>query len=268
MIRVGTAGTPLSAKERTSFGGVTRIAELGLGSMEVEFTYGVRMGKETAKELGALAKEKGVALSVHAPYYVNLNSTEAKKVRDSEKRILQSAELGHIMGARNICFHPGFYSGKKPEEAYGAFYDELIALTEIVEEHSWDVRLCPETTGKRSQFGSWEELTRLCSEIDRLGMTFDFAHAYARVGGKNVYDEAFGAMKKQLGARFLADMHMHFSGIEYTAAGERKHLNLSDGAEPGLRPIADAVSSWKLGGIMVCESPNLEVDALAMKGLL
>ena len=197
MIKVGTAGTPNSAEKRTSFHGVTRIRELGLDAMEVEFTYGVRMGNATARQLKKHAEENNVSLSVHGPYYINLNAREAKKRKDSERRILESCEKGALMGARNICFHPGFYLKQDPDLVYANVYDELMALTEIIEKKELGVRLCPETTGKPTQFGSWEELMRLCSDVPGLGMTFDFSHVYAREAGKGDFDEALKAMKKE-----------------------------------------------------------------------
>ncbi len=268
MIKLGTAGTPNSAEKRTSFDGVKRIHELGLDAMEVEFTHGVHMGKHTAEELHDHAKKHNVSLSVHGPYYINLNAREQQKRKDSEKRILDSCEIGSIMGAKNICFHPGFYLKQEPELVYANMYDELMSLTEIIDNKGWNVRLCPETTGKATQFGSWEELTRLCNDIPGLGMTLDFSHVWARVVGKADFDEVFKEMKHELGATFLKDLHMHFSGIEYTAKGERRHLNLVDGAEPGFDLLAEQMQKWKLGGTAICESPNLEVDSLKLKSML
>jgi len=268
VIKVGTAGTPHSAKKATSFDGVAAIRALGLDAMEVEFTYGVRMGKDTARQLREAAEANKVSLSIHAPYYINLNAREEKKRKDSERRILESCELGSLMGARNICFHPGFYLGKDAAAVYQVMYDELESLVAAVEEHSWPVRLCPETTGKASQFGSWEELSHLCADIDGLGMTLDFSHVYARVAGKVDYDDVFTRMKKELGAAFLADLHMHFSGIRYTNAGERSHCDMDDCGEPGFDRIVGAMKAWKLGGTAISESPNLEGDALRLKGML
>lgn len=268
MIRVGTGGTPNSAAERNNFSGIERIHELGLDAMEVEFTYGVRMGKGTAKKLKEHSQKNDVTLSIHGPYYINLNAREQKKRRDSEKRILDSCELGDLMGARNIVFHPGFYLGQNAEQVYATMYDELMSLTEIIEKNSWSVRLCPETTGKTTQFGSWEELTRLCSDVPGLGMAFDFSHVLARVNGKVDYDAIFKTIKKSLGQRFLSDLHMHFSGIEYTAKGEKRHLNLVDGAEPGLKVLVEQMKKWKIAGTAICESPNLEIDAIALKKML
>ncbi|MFC2174280.1 TIM barrel protein [archaeon] len=268
MIKFGTAGTPWSAKKRTSFDGVTRIRELGLDAMEVEFTHGVHMGNGTARQLREHAEEHNVSLSVHGPYFINLNAREAQKRKDSEKRILDSCEKGHLMGARNICFHPGFYLKQDPGQVFTTMYDELMALTEVVEKKGWDVRLCPETTGKPTQFGSWEELMLLCSDVPGLGMTLDFSHVYARVAGKVNYDDVFKRMKKELGASFLHDLHMHFSGIIYSEKGELKHCEMDECGEPGFKPIADAMKKWHLEGTAICESPNLETDSLKLKKML
>ncbi|MCD6523363.1 MAG: TIM barrel protein [Candidatus Diapherotrites archaeon] len=267
MIKVGTAGAPISSKKQTTFDGIERIKELGLDAMEIEFTHGVRMGKETAKKLGEHNKSLGIALSVHGPYYINLNSKEAKKIKDSEQRILDSAERGHLMGARNIVFHPGFYSGKKPEEAYDIMRQEMEDLVQVVEERGWNVRLCPETTGKLRQFGNWKELINLCKDVDGLGMTFDWAHVWAREKGKVNFDDVFKTIKKELGSKFLKDMHMHFSGIEWNKGGEWHHLNLNESKVP-VKEWVRVMKKYKIAGTLICESPNLETDALKMKKLL
>jgi deoxyribonuclease-4 len=266
-VLVGTAGTPLSAEKRNSFSGVERVRELGLDAMEVEFTHGVRMGKETARELGEHAEKHGVKLSVHCPYYINLNSKEARKIKESEQRILDSAERAELFGGEKIVFHAGFYSGKSREDAMTMMSREIGDLQEVIEENGWDVRLAPETTGKASQFGSLEELVTICGEFKDVRLTLDFAHLFARTQGNIDFNDSLGFIEKELGREFLKDMHMHFSGIEYTAKGEKKHLNIEN-AENSLEPIAQVLRDFNVEGTIISESPNIEGDALKLKKLL
>jgi len=265
MMKVGTAGAPMSSEKRTTFHGVRRVHELGLDAMEVEFTYGVRMGKHTAELLGNEAKQLGIMLSAHGPYYINLNAREKQKLKDSKIRILDTAERVHIFEGRNVVYHPGFYLKQDPEKVYARMLAEHKSLMKEIDDEGWNVRLCPETTGKGTQFGSWEELIRMCSDLPGLGMTVDFAHLLARANGKVDYNEVFTAMEKDLGKKFLKDMHFHFSGIEYTEKGERRHLEIE---MPFLKRIASAIKDFNLGGIIISESPNIETDALKLKKLL
>lgn len=268
-ILVGTGGVPLSAKEQNNFAGVERIKELGLDAMEVEFTYGVRMGKETARQLGEHAEKYNVSLSVHGPYYINLNSKEAKKIKDSEQRILDSAERAHLFGGDKVVFHPGFYSGRSKEEAFPIFHQELNDLLGVIEERGFNIHLAPETTGKKSQFGSLEELMALCHKLPDLRITLDFAHLFAREQGNVDFHECFEKIENELGKDFLRDMHMHFSGIEYTDKGEKRHLNSDDpGNKLDFIDIAQVLKEFNVHGNLICESPNLEEDALKMKKIL
>lgn len=268
-ILVGTAGAPLSSEKRTTFSGIERISELGLDAMEVEFTHGVRMGKGTARELGEHNEEYKVSLSVHGPYYINLNSKEAQKIKDSETRILDSAEHGNLFGANKIVFHPGFYSGKTEEDAMTLIKRELDALVQIVEGERWQVHLAPETTGKQSQFGSLEELVTLCAQIPELRFTLDFAHLFARDRGKIDFHKCFDYIERELGKQFLKDMHMHFSGIEFTEKGERRHLVFDDpGNKLRMDSIAEVLEAFEVEGTLISESPNIEEDAIKMKKIL
>ncbi len=265
MMRVGTAGAPLSSERHTTFHGVRRVHELGLDALEVEFTHGVHMGKRSAELLGNEARQLGIALSAHGPYFINLNAREAKTLKDSRVRIMDTAERVHLFGARDVVYHPGFYLKQDAEKVYKQMLAQHKSLMKEIEGEGWKVRLCPETTGKGTQFGSWEELTRLCAELPGLCMTLDFAHLLARANGKIDFNEVFAKMEKDLGTEFLRDMHFHFSGIEYTEKGEKRHLEID---QVFLKRIASAIRDFSLGGIIISESPNIETDALKLKKLL
>ena len=146
----GTAGVPHSAKERSSLSGLQRVAELGLGAMELEFVRGVRMGKKMAHQVGELGQKLSLSLSIHAPYYINLCSPEAEKRAASRKRIVDSARIGHYCGAKSIVFHTGFYGELAPAAAYEIVLEELKLVLEETEDFSPTLR--PDLMGKPSQF--------------------------------------------------------------------------------------------------------------------
>ena len=252
MIRVGPAGSSGLGNLK----GVSKCAEMGLDCMEVEFTYGVRMDLKTAKEVGTLAREKGILLSVHAPYYINLASDEKEKLAASKKRILDSCQRAHAMGARNVTFHAGFYQTRTAEQTYDRIKKAMVGLQKQIVRHRWQVKLCPEVTGKPSQFGSLEELLRLKKETG-CGITVDFSHLYARHQG----DIDYARILKKLPQKF----HAHFSGIEYGPKGERKHIRTT---EKFFKPLARELVKCNLNITIINESPDPYEDAVMMKKVI
>src|SRR5690554_3916523 len=162
-LRIGTAGIPASTKPRNSLNAIERLAELGLKHMEIEFVRGVRMGEETARNLGQLAKDHDISLTVHAPYYVNLNSREPEKIEASKKRIIQAATAGAWAGAKSVTFHAAYYHDDDHEVVYEKVAEGMTDLLKQLEQEDIDIRLSPETTGGLTQFGTLEELVRLGS---------------------------------------------------------------------------------------------------------
>lgn len=252
MIKVGPAGSGGLGNLK----GVQKVAAMGLDCMEVEFTYGVRMDPKTAQAVGGLAKEKGIILSVHAPYYINLASDEKDKFAASRKRILDSCERAHTMGAQNVSFHAGFYQNRPTEQTYHLIKNAMVGLKKEVLDNGWKVKLCPEITGKPSQFGSLQELLRLKKET-RCGITVDFSHLYARQQGKIDY----ARILKKLPKKF----HAHFSGIEYGDKGERKHVRTT---KKFFEPLARELIKRQVDVTIINESPKPYEDALMMKKLI
>ena len=252
MIKVGPAGSSGLGNLK----GVGRVAEMGLDCMEVEFTYGVRMDPKSAKEVGALAREKGVLLSVHAPYYINLASEEKEKLAASKKRLLDSCQRAHAMGARNVTFHAGFYQTRTVEQTYERIKKAMVGLQKQIARRKWQVKLCPEVTGKPSQFGSLEELLRLKKETG-CGITVDFSHLYARHQG----DIDYGRILKKLPKKF----HAHFSGIEYGPKGEKKHIRTT---QKFFEPLARALVKHNPDITIISESPKPVEDAVMMKQVI
>lgn len=268
-LRFGTAGVPFSSADDSSLAGIARIRELGLDALELEFVQGVKMGLDTAAKVREAARAADVRLSVHAPYFINLNSVDPGKRLASQERLLKTARVGEACGAASVVFHAAFYGADAPEKAYEAVKAELRTVLSIVRAERLSIALRVETMGKRSQFGSLDEVLGLCREVDGLKPCLDFSHLYAREGKINGYDEfhrVWAKVARKLGPRALRDVHVHIAGIQYGDKGEIRHLNLEETAfrtEEWLQVLRDL----GVEGTIICESPNLEADAVLLKKL-
>jgi deoxyribonuclease-4 len=263
----GTAGTPVCLKERSSLAGVAKVRELGLDCMELEFVRGVRMKPELAEKVGGLAKEKNVVLTAHAPYYVNLNSLDLQKKKDSVRRILETARVAHVAGAYSITFHAAYFMGQDPVKVYGVVRDEIKKIVATLQDEGISLWVRPETTGKMTQVGSLAETIKLSQDIEQVMPCIDFAHLHARTGKMNSFSEfcdILAEVEKGLGKKALQEMHIHMSGIEYSLKGERKHLVLKE-SDFNYKDLMKAFKEFKLRGVVICESPNIEQDALLMQ---
>jgi len=263
----GTAGTPHSARPQSTVGGIERIAELGLGCMEVEFVQGVKMGEAAARLVGEAAVRTGVKLSAHAPYFINLNAQEIEKIRASQSRILQTARIASICHAESVVFHPAFYMGQPPEEVYETVKEHLVEVLDQLEREQIKISIRPEVTGKSSQFGTIEELVNLSAELKGVAPCLDFSHWHARTGRFNSYAEFEAVLlqiRQRLGDEALGNMHIHVSGISYGKKGELKHLNLEE-SDFQYRELLRALKDYNVRGLMICESPNLEGDAVLLQ---
>ncbi len=268
MILFGPAGIPNSVKGKGSEAGVAEISRLGLDCMEVEFVRGVKMSDEAASRLGEAAKKAGVVLSAHAPYYVNLCSLEPEKTRAGLERIYQTARKCRLFGGKKAVFHAAFYQGRDEKLILDEVAARLLDLRKKLDREGNEVVLAPELTGKPSQFGSLRELIRLSGKVPGVAPCVDFAHLVARASGEGNDYESFAAaiktLKKGLGAGAMKDLHMHVSGIEWTGKGELRHLKLEE-SKLDWRSLVLALIDAKVGGIMICESPAMEEDALLLK---
>jgi deoxyribonuclease-4 len=264
----GTGGVPVSAKSRSTEAGIERIAELGLGCMEVEFVQGVKMSPEVAASVGELAARKKIVLTAHGPYFVNLNAVEPQKVHMSKERILQTARIAALFGARSITFHAAFYLKNTPAETYAVVKKHLQEVMNILQKEGNKVTISPEVTGKHSQFGTLEELLQLSSEMEGVLLCIDFSHWHARTGKANSYQEFLDVLdqiERKLGRRGLDNMHIHLSGIAYGNKGEIKHLMLPD-SDLRYAELLKALKERKAKGVVICESvPYLEKDALLLQ---
>ncbi len=253
-VRIGPAGTSGLGYPA----GLEKCRELELDAMECEFTYGVRMKNEEAKKVGAIAKKLDIALSVHAPYYINLASDDSSKIAASKERILQSCERGHHLNVGYIVFHAGFYVKKTKEKTYEMIKKGILELQEAIKKNKWNVALAPETTGKASQFGDIDELLKLKKETG-CHLCVDWAHLKARNNGEIDYDAVFRKLKE------IKHIHSHFSGIEWTAKGERRHL-LTE--EKDIRELLHYIKKYKADVTIINESPDPYGDCMKTKKVL
>ena len=259
----GTGGTPHSSRTSSTIDGIRRIAELELGCMEIEFVQGVRMGEAGARLVAETAAREGVKLSAHGPYFINLNAREPEKIVASQGRILQTARIAAICGAQSIVFHAAYYLGDSPEKTYSVVKKNLAEVMSQLKRENNRVWVRPEVMGKPSAFGTVDEVLRLCIELEGVGIGMDFSHWHARSGGFNSYPEFTSVLqqiKQRLGAEALDNMHIHVSGIAYGKKGEIKHLNLQK-SDLYYVELLRALKDYQVGGLVICESPNLEEDA-------
>jgi deoxyribonuclease IV len=263
----GTGGTPRSTKGQSSVSGIKRIRELSLDCMELEFVQGVRMGEKGAQNVLEASLKENVALSVHAPYYINLNSYDDEKLKASQERIYQAARIGSLCGAESIVFHPAFYQKSSKEDTYKKVSEALEKLTGLLREEGINAVLRPETMGKPAQFGALEEVLTLSAEIEGVMPCLDFCHLHSREGKENSYPEfteILSRVEEVLGKEGISNMHMHVSGVEYGANGEKRHLSLKD-SDFNYPELMQVLKEFKTEGRIILESPVLEQDALMLR---
>jgi deoxyribonuclease-4 len=268
----GTVGSPIStpSKPGGSIGGIQRIVALGLDALELAWVQSVRVSEVTCQAINQAARDASVRLSVHAPYFINLNASEDEWPK-SRQRLLDAAWYGWLAGATDIVFHPGSYFGKPPEEVLPGAIARLVGCVKELDEKGAAVTLRPETMGKSAVLGSLEDTLAMSREHLSVRPCLDFAHLHARSGDGlvNGYDHwmrILDAYCTALGDASLESLHIHLSGIEYGPKGERNHLPVreSDMDVPGL---FQALKTSCASGRILCESPILEEDALYMQQL-
>jgi len=265
----GTAGVPFSSDDDSTLAGLERIKALGLDCQEIEFVQGVKMGLDTARKVRERAAALGVRLSVHAPYHINLNSEDPGKRLASQERLLKTARVGDACGATSAVFHAAFYGKDTAEETAEAVRTGLKTVLSVLRSERLKIALRIETMGKRSQFGSLDEVLGLCREVDGLQPCLDFSHLHAREGKVNSYTEferVLGKVARKLGPRALKNVHIHIAGIHYGDKGEIKHLNLEE-TDFRYDEWLQALRDLGVEGMVICESPNLEADAVMLKKL-
>ena len=248
------------------------VVKMGLDHFEYQCGRGVNIGEEKARKLGELAKEKGITLSLHAPYYISMSSVEEAKRLNSLNYILSSARAVDWMGGDRIVVHTGSCGKISREEALKLAKDTMrLSLAALDEAGLGHVHICPETMGKVNQLGTLYEVMELCKLDERLIPCIDFGHLNAREQGwfKSLedFERVFDTIENELGADRLRVFHSHFSKIEYTTGGEKKHLTFEDKVYgPDFEPVMEIVARKKSSPVFVCESDGTQAeDAKAMK---
>lgn len=264
--RFGTVGTPKNKPKSPggSVGGVYYLDELGLRAMELGWVRSVRVSDTTADDIREAGIERDVDLSVHAPYYINLNADEEEWPK-SRKRLMDASRAGYKSGATDIVFHPGSYFNNPPLEVLNTALPRLEGCVLELRKEKNPVVLRPETMGKGAMLGSLEDTLEM-SKIEGVEPCLDFAHLHARPGdgSMNTTGEWMAILEnylKALGNESIKRLHCHLSGIEYTEKGEQNHLVISE-SDFNLEALFEALLEVKAGGRILCESPTLEEDAL------
>jgi deoxyribonuclease IV len=264
----GTAGVPNStAKKNNPIEGVKQVHSLGLDCMQLEFAHGVRMKDEVSSGLRRVSYELGVPLTSHGPYYINLNAREQDKIDSSVERIIQTAKISDLCGAASMTFHAAFYMKDSPYDVFDLVEKSLSVIEERLGRLDIEIELRPELTGKTSQFGSLSELIGLTKSINSCYPCMDFSHLFARTGEYNSYDEfcfVLDKLKEELNPKSLDNMHIHISGISSNSKGDLRHLNL-ESSKFNWKDLLRALKDYDCGGYIICNSPNLEIDAKLMK---
>ena len=268
--RFGTVGSPIGTPKKPggSVGAIAFSRSIGLQAFELGWVQSVRVSEETCALIKSTAGGQDVSLSVHAPYFINLNAT-AEEWPKSRKRLMDAAHYGNLAGATDVIFHPGSYFERPPEEVLRVAIPRLKGCVDELRKAGNPVTIRPETMGKSAMLGSFEDALEMSKQVEGIQPCLDFAHLHARPGDgtMNTYDEwsvLLTAYQKALGKPALKHLHIHLSGIEYGPKGEKNHLKLED-ADLDLEALFHALHDAGCAGRILCESPIMEEDALNMK---
>ncbi len=267
--RFGTVGAPLSTPKKPggSVGALQHCHTLELGAFELGWVQSVRVTEDTCCLIKQAGLDGDVSISVHAPYFINLNA-DAEEWPKSRKRLMDAAIFGNLAGATDIIFHPGSYFGSPREEVLPIAIERLRGCVDELRAAGNPVTLRPETMGKVAMIGSLEDTLDMARAIPGVAPCLDFAHLHARAGdgSMNSYGEwldVIDAYAHALGLDALKNLHIHLSGIEYGAKGERNHLPIQE-SDFLLDDLFRALLERGCGGRILCESPAMEEDAAYM----
>lgn len=264
----GTAGIPNRTNPRTYENAFNDLVEMKLGAMEIEFVRGVNMNAKTIPVVKELSQQNNLVLTAHGPYFINLASLEEDKIDASIKRILETARTAHACGGYSITFHEAFYMGRDKKHVYKMVKSKMAGIIDTLKAENIQIWIRPELTGKATQWGDLDELIQLSNELEMVLPCVDFAHFHARTGGAwNTYDEfakIFERIGNEIGSHALENFHAHIAGIEYTAKGEKKHLNL-DESDLRYKELMKAFKDFNVRGVVICESPSIEDDAMILQ---
>ena len=272
--KFGPAGNAESFPYKSSVDAPRWLQELGLDCYEYQCGKGVRVKEDTAVALGQKAREHGIALSLHAPYFINLANPDPESQEKTIGYITSSCLVADQMGATRVVIHSGALMKRTREEAMAIALPFLKKIVAVCEDQGFGhITLCPETMGKINQLGDLDEVLRLCQVHESLIPCVDFGHLYARSLGADEGAEAvermLSRMESELGADRASRFHSHFSHIEFTPnGGEKCHRTFDDdgGYGPAWEPLAQAVARRGWSPTFICESAGTQAeDAVTMK---
>ncbi|MDL2246473.1 TIM barrel protein [Methanobrevibacter sp. OttesenSCG-928-K11] len=264
----GPAGKPIDFKG-PAYESSKYLKDHGLFAFEYQSTRGLRIGEKSAKILKEQSEKENILVSVHGPYYLSLSPKEEDKINRNIESLVKLAKIGEWLGAYRLVFHPGYYTNRKREDVLKIAKNTIDKLLEKCEEENIkDFTFAPETTGKRSQLGNIDEIIEICQSFDHFEPTIDFAHIHARGRGilnkKEDYNCIFSKLEDNLD---IDRLHCHFTTIEYTNNGERKHHTLEEESEygPYIKNLLENLieNDWK--ATIICETPLIDQDAIRMK---
>lgn len=266
----GTVGSPIGTPKKPggSVGAIGFSKSIGLNTLELGWVQSVRVSEETCALIKQTAAEQNVTLSVHAPYFFNLNATDEEWPK-SRKRLMDAAHYGNLAGATDIIFHPGSYFERPPAEVLKVAIPRLKECAAELRKAKNPVTLRPETMGKSAMLGSLEDTLAMSKAIKGVLPCLDFAHLHARPGDGTMntvreWTRLLEAYQASLGKEALKSLHIHLSGIEYGPKGEKNHLALKE-SDLKLNALFEALRDFGCAGRILCESPIMEEDALNMK---
>lgn len=267
-LRFGTAGIPHAARGSDTIGGIKKVRELGLDAFELEFVRSVNISKEKAPEVKKTAKEQDIALSCHGQYWVNLNAQEKIKLDKSKGMILTAAKRVWECGGWSVTWHMAFYMKQDPKKVYEIVKQNLKEILKKLKDDGVNIWIRPEVTGKISQWGDLNEVLRMSQELENVMPCIDYSHLHARSQGKyNSYEEfkqVLEQVEKYLGKEGLNNMHIQAQGVKYGPTGEREHMNFKD-TNFKYREMVKSWKDFKIKGVVICESPNIEEDSLLLQ---
>lgn len=261
-----TAGMPIRTGKGSYPQAFDVLKEMNLDGMELEFVHGVRMSDDNRIFVKEMAKN--FVITAHGPFYINLNSKEEEKIEASVQRIIDTAAVAAQAGAFSITYHAAFYMGGDKETVFEQVKTQTKRIIDILENEKINVWVRPETTGKATQWGDIDEIINLSKEFEQVLPCVDFSHLHARSAGEyNTYDEFSKVLEKMgnnIGQYALENFHGHLAGIEYTAKGEKQHLNLEN-SDMNYKDLIKVMKEFGVKGALVCESPNIEDDCKLLK---
>jgi deoxyribonuclease-4 len=261
-IRLGPGGNCQTAKSGGTLGSFERISELKLNAQELEFVRKVFLTEKTAQEVGEKAKELGISLTSHAPYYINLCSEKKSTIEASKRMILETAKISEIVGCEIVAIHAAYYSGHSPEDAFKMLKEGFEDILDKMREMGIrKVKLGMETMAKDSQFGTLDEIVNLCKQVDVIPY-IDWCHLFAKNNGKIDYAEIFD----KLAPLRMDHTYSHFSNSKFNI-NTKKFLDVHVPVDnhPAFEPLAKEILKRKISIHIISESPLLEQDSLKMK---